>query len=51
MFGDDLPLSYRIVLAHMLPLAKIAGDKVLLTTPLQRGTNSKGKYLPSQLRH
>jgi hypothetical protein len=31
VFGDDLPLGYRVMLARMLPLAEVASDSELLT--------------------
>ena len=47
VFGDDLPLGYRVMLARMLPMAEAAGDAELLTSIYfgqeNRGAKSKSK--------
>jgi hypothetical protein len=47
VFGDDLPLGYRVMLARMFPLATAAADAELLTAIYfgqeHRGAKSKGK--------
>lgn len=47
VFGDDLPLGYRVMLARMLPLAEAAADADLLSGVYfgqeNRGATSKSK--------
>ena len=47
VFGDDLPLGYRVMLARLWPLAFAADDAELLTATYfgqeHRGAKSKGK--------
>ncbi len=60
VFGDDLTLGYCIMLARMLPLAKVAGDALARKTAVPKQGQNVGttmnnewfaEYMPSQLCH